>query len=209
MSTKRKKDARISTVELKSLGLKQDDEVVEEEPVVLKSEKKKEKTDKTPSANAKKVWGPGSVRSTPMIHGSFVFQNQGAAGGDMKQSKISDFVAGAGGAKVDVSFEGRLESFTQAELSLLASFLQAKTALSKPQLALAVEVWNSNPPPDTFQFRKGEHEGRSMTLNDLHKPDEGIEHVMFRERSARMGGMHSSVMVAPPPPPAARPQKKK
>jgi hypothetical protein len=127
----------------------------------------------------------------------------------MKQSKISDFVAGAGGAKVDVSFEGRLESFTQAELSLLASFLQAKAALSKPQLALAVEVWNTNPPPDTFQFRKGEHEGRSMTLNDLHMPDEGIEHVMFRERSARLGGLHSSVMAAPAPPPAARPQKKK
>ncbi len=127
----------------------------------------------------------------------------------MKQSKISDFVGAAGGPKVDVSFEGRLESFTQGEVSLLASFLQAKAALSKPQLALAVEVWNTNPAPDTFQFRKGEHEGRIMTLNDLHKPDEGIEHIMFRERSARLGGLHSTVIAAPPPPPAARPQKKK
>jgi hypothetical protein len=55
MSNKRKKDARVSAVELKSLGLKKEDEE-EEEEVVLKSEKKKEKTDKAPSNNNKKVW---------------------------------------------------------------------------------------------------------------------------------------------------------
>ena len=84
-----------------------------------------------------------------------------------------------------------------------------KAALSKPQLALAVEVWNTNPAPDTFQFRKGEHEGRIMTLADLHVPDEAIEHLMFRERTSKMPGLHGSVLPPPPPPPAARPEKKK
>ncbi len=57
MSNKRKKDARISTVELKNLGVRKEDED-EEEEVVLKSEKKKEKTDKAPSNNGKKVCVP-------------------------------------------------------------------------------------------------------------------------------------------------------
>ena len=54
MSNKRKKDARISHVELKSLGLRKEEEE-EDDEVVPKSEKKKEKTDKAPSNNSKKV----------------------------------------------------------------------------------------------------------------------------------------------------------
>ncbi len=166
MSTKRKKDARISNVELKSLGLKEEDE-----PAV-KSEKKKEK-----KSNKKSV--------------------------DLKQSKILDFVepAASSSGKIDVSFDGRMESFSWEELSLLGSFLQAKSALSKQQLALAVELWNTNPAPDVFRFMAGENEGRTATLAELHERDDKLEHVMFRELK--------KVFVTPAPaaPPSAPPSE--
>ncbi len=180
MSNKRKKDARISSVELKSLGLKNEEEEEDEAP---RSEKKKEKTDKAAAQAAPKKGTPES---------------------GLKQSKISDFVGDA--RRVQVSFDGRLESFTHAELAILATFLQAKAALNKPQLALAVEVWNTNPAPDTFQFRGGENEGRSITLADLLSPASDIEHVMFREKGA---SKLPTLIVNLPPPPAPRTHKKK
>jgi hypothetical protein len=167
MSNKRKKDTRISSVELKSLGLKDD---VEELVAPVKSEKKKEKKSSKKSA-------------------------------DLKQSKILDFVEpSAAAGSVDVSFDGRIESFSGDELALLAAFLRVKSALNKQQLALAVELWNTNPSPDVFQFLAGENEGRAISLADLQNRDEKLEHIMFREQK--------KVFISPAPPVAAPPPER-
>lgn len=179
MSNKRKKDARISSVELKSLGLEDEG----------KSEKKKEK--KTPAV-------PAASKK----------------GSDLKQSKISDFVEPPkeSAGNVDVSFDGRLESFSWEEVALLSSFLQVKTSLSKQQLALAVELWNTNPAPDCFQFFVGENEGRAASLADLRVPQSAVEHIMFRETKKLFSGTAvaaAPVAVSAPPADPPRQHKKK
>jgi hypothetical protein len=108
--------------------------------------------------------------------------------------------------KVAVSFDGRLENFSWPEMGVLSTFLQAKTLLNKQQLALAVELWNTNPNPDCFQFLVGENEGRSVKLAEIATPTENLEHVMFREKQKKAA---SPFVISAPPAEPPRQQKKK
>ena len=147
---KRKKDytTRISSMELKSLGV-----------------------------------GVGSTTTGSRKKKDTRRREQPSAG----QSKISDFVAGGTrdpkAGKLNVSFEGRVESFSPEELQLLGTLLQAKTRLSSAQLAMAVELWNTQN-IDVFQFLSGENEGRPLTVTDVTAPlGDNAEHIFFRERT--------------------------
>lgn len=53
--------------------------------------------------------------------------------------------------------------------------------LTKPQLALAVELWNAAPQPECFVFRVGHNEGTPMPLKDaLSMQPEDFDAVHFR-----------------------------
>ena len=99
----------------------------------------------------------------------------------LKQSKIGDFVQSSVG-KVNVSFDGRLEAFSEDQLRTLFAMLRAKKAFSKEQLALAVELWNTNPDPECFVFRHGNRSDDAEAVHLATFDPENAEHVLFRAR---------------------------
>ena len=197
---KRKKDARISSVELKMLGLKPEGR--SEDSSKKKSDDKKHKASpavavaaEEPKKKAKKEETKKEERRSAEKKGKKEdAAKEAAPAPELRQSKISDFVATE--RRYDVSFDGRQESFNAADLAVMATFLQAKHALSKPQLALAVELWNSNPSPDAFSFASGENEGRSITLSDMFALGD-VDHIMFREKGASRLVSTATVNILP------------
>lgn len=82
------------------------------------------------------------------------------------------------------------------------AFLRTKREFSKEQLALAMEVWNTNPDPDCFVFRVGDRtEAQAAQVTNFDAA--GAEHIFFRPRPAQV------VAAAPAPKPPTMSHKKK
>lgn len=73
-----------------------------------------------------------------------------------------------------------MESFSEDQVLTLMALLRCKKAFSKEQLALAVELWNTNPDPECFVFRHGDRSDMGLPINLATFDAANAEHILFR-----------------------------